>query len=52
MDATLADDALAMAARLRAIAGPRQPNTLDDAAELLERIAARLANCTDSHGEP
>lgn len=52
MDASLTSDALAMAARLRAMAGPIKPNVLDQAAELLERIAARLANCTNSHGEP
>ncbi len=51
MDANLASDALAMAARLRAIAGPKRPNTLEDAAELLERIATRLASCTKSQGE-
>lgn len=52
MDANLTDNALVMADRLRAMAGPIKPNVLEQAAELLERIAARLANCTNSHGEP
>lgn len=45
---TAADEALAMATRLRAMAGPVRPNTLDDAAELLERIACELADCKAS----
>lgn len=51
MDAELADDALAMAAHLRAMAGPVKPNVIDQAAELLERIARRLADCTESSGD-
>lgn len=49
--AELLADANAMAARLRAMAGPVKPNTLDDAAELVEALARRLADCTESQGE-
>lgn len=47
MSMSTSDEALAMAARLRAMAGPVKPNVLDQAAELLERIAGRLADCTE-----
>lgn len=42
---TTAEEALAMAARLQAMAGPVKPNVLDQAADLLERIARELADC-------